>query len=127
MKKSTNVVVGKILLAGSMFALAGCTDEPDQEFMDVQADYTEVCVEVVNGNDLIRREDAQCADDTDGGSHAIHTNGLYWYYLGRAVQAPPVGGYVLANGGRFTRPSAGTIAHAPAKGGFGMTRATVAG
>ena len=88
MKKSAAVTLGVVAAAAVSFA---CASEPDQEFMDVQADYTEVCAEVVSENEFIRRDDDRCAHDTDGGSHTVHTSGLYWYYLGRATQAPPVG------------------------------------
>jgi len=128
MKKSTAVTIGLVLAAGVSFA---CASEPDQEFMDTEADHQQVCVEVQDNGDLVRDDDSDCPADREDNSHSgghYYSGYHYWYYLGRAHGAPPaVGSKVNSSHGSFTRPSTGSIARPPASGGFGTFRALVAG
>lgn len=124
MKKSANVTLGLVLFAGVNFA---CASEPDQEFMDMDADHQQVCVRVQENGDLLRSEDDECGDENQSHAH-FYSGYYYWYYMGRAHGTPPpVGSKVSAASGSFTRPSSGSIAKPPASGGFGTFRAPVAG
>lgn len=121
MKKSTAVTVGLVLMAGVSFA---CASEPDQEFMDVNADHQQMCVQVQDNGDLIRDHDAKCPDEDEHHAH-FNTGFWYWYYLGRVHGTPPPVGKQVPVGGSFTRPTSGTIAKPPASGGFGVTKVSV--
>jgi hypothetical protein len=127
MRRSANVSLGLAMAATLAFAASGCAVEPDQEFMDVEADHQQVCVKVQDNGDLIRDDDSKCPDENH--SHTSFGPGFwYWYYLGRAYGAPPaVGQTVNRWQGTFTRPSSGTIAKAPSSGGFGTFRSAVGG
>lgn len=123
MKKSTAVTLGVVLAAGISFA---CASDPDQEFMDTEADHQQMCVQVQDGGELVRGDDSNCGDE--GEHHASFNAGFwYWYYLGRAHGAPPAVGQKVPTGGTFTRPTSGTFARPPATGGFGTTRVSVGG
>lgn len=124
MKKSTSVTLGLVLFAGVSFA---CASEPDQEFMDTEADHQQVCVQVEDDEELVRSEDGKCGDENESHAH-FYPGYYYWYYIGRAHGTPPpVGGKVSTTSGSFTRPTSGSIAKPPPSGGFGTFRAPVAG
>lgn len=130
MKKSSNVKVGMVLAVGMMFAATGCASEPDQEFMDTQADHQQLCVKISDdGNEVTRVSDDQCPSDEDNNGQSVFYVGYpYWFYMGRAFGTPPaVGSTVPRTHGSFSRPAGGTIAKPPATGGFGMARVPVAG
>lgn len=124
-KISGTVTTGIVLAAAVSFACA--SGEEDQEFMDMEADHQQVCVQVQDNGDLIREEDKECPDENE--SHAHFSPGYYyWYYMGRAHGTPPpVGNKVSTTSGSFTRPASGSIAKPPSSGGFGTFRAPVAG
>lgn len=127
MKKSTSVVIGLVLTAG--IGLACAEGDPDQEFMDMEADHQQMCVTIVDeGQNLLRGEDSNCAhqpEDNGGGGTFVCT--WCWYYLGRVHGTPPAVGQKIPIGssGSFVRPSTGTIAKPPASGGFGVTKVSV--
>lgn len=118
MKKSTSITLGLVLTAGVSFA---CASEPDQQFMDVEADYQQMCVREQDDR-LIRRPDDECPRDD---SNRSGTSSLYWYYLGRAFGTPPAVGQPVPSGGTTTRPVGASIAKPPASGGFGVTKVSV--
>lgn len=122
MKRSAMVTTGLVLAAAVSFA---CASEPDQEFMDVEADYQEMCVEDKGDGELERHPDEECP----GGQQHSSSSSLYWYYLGRAFGSPPAYGSSFRPGshGTTVRPVTGTIARPPASGGFGMSRVSVGG
>jgi hypothetical protein len=126
MKISKNVLVGTVLLAGIAFTGTACASEPDQEFMDTEADHQQMCVQVQDNGDLIRDHDAKCPDEDEHHAH-FDTGFWYWYYLGRVYGTPPAVGQQVPIGGSFVRPSSGTIARPPATGGFGSTKVSVGG
>jgi hypothetical protein len=126
MKKSTNVSLGIAMAATLAFAASGCATEPDQEFMDTEADNQQVCVQVQDNGDLVRDDDAKCPDENE--HHAHFTPGFwYWYYMNRSMGTPPAVGQKVTTGGTFIRPTSGSIAKPPSSGGFGTFRAPVAG
>lgn len=126
MKRTSKVTVGLVLSAGMLFTNTACTSEPDQEFMDAEADHQQVCVKPRENGELERRPDHECSDDGSSGSATCL---VCWYFLGRAFGAPPAHGQRFNPGsyGSFIRPSSGTIAKPPASGGFGTTKVSVGG
>lgn len=113
------VTVGVILAAGISFA---CAADPDQEFMDEPADHQEMCVEDKGNGEYERHPDDECEDE-----HRRASNGLLWYYLGRAYGSPPPYGSSFKPGshGTTVKPTTGTVARPPSTGGFGTTRVSV--
>lgn len=128
MKVSKRVVIGSVLSVGIVFASSACTSEPDQEFMDVNADHQQVCVKPQPNGELERRPDHECPGQDEGGSGGGSSCAVCWYYIGRAHgSAPAVGSKFRPVSGSYARPSTGTVAKAPASGGFGMSRVSVGG
>lgn len=117
MKRSTQIVVGKVLLAGAAFAGAtGCSSEP--EYTEVQSDHQEICVDQQT---QVRVADHLC-DDGDGHGGRYH----HWYQSRAHGPAPAVGKQINPAWGSSARP-AGSISRPPASGGFGTTRVTSGG
>jgi len=120
MKKSSKVMVGNVLFAGMLFAMSGCATEPDQQFMESDADYQEICLD---REDNERVEFEKCDQDSSNG----HTT-FFPYYLSRAYgSVPAVGSKINPAHGTSIRPASGTIARPPASGGFGTSRVTSGG
>lgn len=120
MKKSSKVMVGNVLIFGMLFAMSGCATEPDQEFMESDADYQEICLD---REDNERVEFEKCDQDSSHG----HTM-FYPYYLSRTYgPAPAVGSKINPAHGTSVRPASGSIARPPASGGFGRTITSVGG
>lgn len=120
MKKSSKVLVGSVLFAGMLFAMSGCASEPDQEFMESDADYQEVCLD---REDNERVDFEKCDQDSSNG----HTT-FFPYYLSRSYgSVPPVGSKINPAHGTAVRPASGSIARPPASGGFGRTITSVGG
>lgn len=124
MKRSMSVATGLIL---TVVMSTACSSEPDQEFMDAEADHQQVCVKPQGNGELERRPDHECSDQDDDGRSGGSSCVVCWYFIGRAFGAPPAVGSKLPayTPGSFTRPSSGTIAKPPASGGFGTTKVSV--
>lgn len=103
MKRSTSVTLCIIPLL--VTALSGCAEDEE-----VNADYSQVCVE---DDTDIRVEDNNC--DTD-------STGSHWVWFPHHLLMPPVGDRINPAFGVTTKPTSGTIARPPAKGGFGTFR-----
>jgi hypothetical protein len=116
---STGIVLASVLLVA-------CSSEPDQEFMDADADHQQVCVKPQPNGELERRPDHECADQDDDGHMGGSTCAVCWYFLGRAYGTPPAVGQKIPSyaPGSYAKPSTGTVARPPATGGFGVTRVT---
>lgn len=109
MKKSANVIIGPVTVGAMIFALAACSDE---EYVEVQADSQEICVEQATGN---RVPFERCDDDSD------HSHYYPWFHSSSHGPAPAVGSRINPAYGSTVRP-AGSIARPPATGGFGGSK-----
>lgn len=126
MKRSISAATGLVLTA--VFTVA-CASEPDQEFMDTEADHQQVCVKPQPNGELERRPDHECSGQDESGGGGGSGCAVCWYFLGRAYGTPPAVGQKIPayTPGSYARPSTGTIARPPASGGFGTTRVSVGG
>lgn len=98
------------LTASLAISLAACASDDDDA--EVRADHHRICVD----NDQVRVEDTNCPDD-DSDGHFFHP---YWIYGSHS--APGVGSKVVPGSYSTVKPTSGTIARPPAKGGFGTFR-----
>lgn len=117
--KSSSVALGLTALLAA--GLTGCSSQSSDP------EYAAVCVDA-NGN---RVDDSQCSEDFtdndyDTRTHVPGSSLALWYFIGRGMTVPPLGGKVL--GGSYARPATGLIASgftktggAVSKGGFGAT------
>lgn len=118
MKRSATVVVGKVMIAGMVFAMSGCATGPD--YVEVEADSQEICVDRSTGE---RVDFDKCDDDRSHG----HAHFYPWYHSSIYGPAPAVGSKISPAHGASVRPATGSIARPPSSGGFGVTRVTSSG
>lgn len=113
-----------LVLLGSL--AAGCASEPEPEYGDIQADYTEICVShhADDVTTMTREPDEKCPE---GGNNFGTPSAFWWYYLGRTFAAPPVGQSLHSSWGSYARPASGVVARVPSSGGFGTYTGIVGG
>jgi hypothetical protein len=109
MKKSSNVIIGPVVIAAMALAsLTGCADE----YEEVQADNQEICVK--------KDTDERVADDNCD-KDSSHSHFFWWYHSSAYGPAPAVGSRITPGHGTALKPT-GSIARPPTSGGFGGSR-----